>query len=207
MQANEGLTFKEEAYMKTKITTRQLVESGVLLALGFVLSIIKIKLVAVGGSITLVSMLPIVLLGYKYGASWGALCGFVHGIFQIIEGGGFAPPTQDFISYALVFLLDYALAWSVVGLLAGLLRNGSSKPGIAIVAGSLVGIAGRLVCSFISGVVIWGIYAEGQNVLIYSLTVNASVLVPEMIVTAVAGFVLLSIPLLKKQLQPASARA
>jgi thiamine transporter len=91
----------------------------------------------------------------------------------------------------------------VVGLLAGTLRNASSKPGIAIVAGSLVGIAGRFVCSFLSGVIIWGVYAEGQNVIIYSLSVNASVMIPEIIVTAVAGFSLFSIPVLKKQLHPA----
>jgi thiamine transporter len=105
----------------------------------------------------------------------------------------------------LVFLLDYALAWAVVGWLAGMLRNASSKPGIAIAAGSLVGIAGRFVCSFLSGVIIWGVYAEGQNVIIYSLAVNASVMIPEMVVTAFASFAVFSIPVLQKQLRSVSA--
>lgn len=190
--------------MKTKIGTRQLVESGILLALGFVLSMIKIRLVAVGGSVTLVSMLPIVLLAYKYGPSWGLLCGFVHGMLQVLESGGFAPPTQDFVSYALVFLLDYALAWAAVGLLAGLLRNVSPKPQVAVAAGAFVGIAGRFLCSFLSGVVIWGVYApEGQSVILYSLAVNASVMVPEMLITTVVGYGILCIPALQSQVCPA----
>jgi thiamine transporter len=197
------LKFKEETAVKTKITTRQLVESGVLLALGYVLSIIKIKLVAVGGSITLVSMLPIIVLAYKYGAPWGALCGFIHGLLQILEGGGFAPPTKDFISYVLVFLLDYAFAWAFVGLLAGLLRNISTRPQFAIAAGSFVGIAGRFLCSFLSGVIIWRIYApEGQSVILYSLGVNASVMVPEMLATTIIGFVLFSVRVLQDQVRP-----
>lgn len=193
--------------MKAKITTRQLVESGVLLALGFVLSIIKIKLVAVGGSITLVSMLPIVVLAYKYGPSWGLLCGFIHGFLQILEGGGFAPPTKDFISYALVFLLDYALAWAVVGLLAGLLRNIFKKPQFSIALGSFVGIAGRFLCSFLSGVIIWRVYApEGQSVILYSLGVNASVMVPEMLITTVVGFILFSISFLQDKVHMAQPK-
>lgn len=193
--------------MKTRIGTRQLVESGILLALGFVLSIIKIKLVAAGGSITLVSMLPIVILGYKYGASWGTLCGFIHGLLQILEDGGFAPPTKDFISYLLVFLLDFAVAWAVVGLLAGLLRNISAKPQIAIAAGSFIGIAGRFLCSFLSGVIIWRVYAPaGQSVILYSLGVNASVMVPEMLITSFIGGAIFSIPFLQKQVLPPQGR-
>lgn len=193
--------------MKPRIETRQLVESGVLLALGFVLSIIKIKLVAVGGSITLVSMLPIVVLAYKYGPSWGLLCGFIHSLLQILEGGGFAPPAKDFVSYLMVFLLDYALAWAVVGLLAGMLRNISSKPQLAISVGAFVGITGRFVCSFLSGVIIWGVYApEGQSVILYSLGVNASVMLPEMIITAIAGYIIFSVPALQKQASKAPAK-
>lgn len=183
-----------------KITTRQLVESGILLALGFILSTIKIRLIAVGGSVTLASMLPLIILAYKYGPSWGALCGFVHGVLQVIEAGGFAPPTKDFISYVLVFLLDFALAWAAVGLLAGLLRNISTKPQISISAGAFIGIAGRFICSFLSGVIIWGVYApEGQSVILYSLTVNGSIMIPEMIITSAVGFAIFCLPVMQSQ--------
>jgi len=186
--------------MKRQISAKQLVESGVLLALGFVLSVFKIKLVAVGGSVTLASMLPIVILAYKYGPGWGTLCGFVHAMLQIIEDGGIAPPVRDAQSFLLVFLLDFALAWAVVGLLAGLLRGVSEKPQRAIAVGALAGVGGRFLCSFLSGMIIWGVYApQGQSVALYSLAVNASYMVPEMLVTSVLGYLLFSVPVLQKQ--------
>lgn len=184
--------------MKQRATTRMVVESGILLGLGFVLSVIKVKLIAGGGSITIASMLPIVVLAYKYGPLWGALCGFVHGIIQVIEGGGIAPPVQDFASYLLVFLLDFALAWSVVGLIAGALRKAHKKPQLCIAAGCFLGIAGRYLCSFFSGMVIWGVYAPpGQSIALYSLTVNGMVMIPEMLITTVAGFLLFSVPVIR----------
>lgn len=187
--------------MKTNTNVKRIVESGILLALGYVLSIIKIKLNPAGGSITLVSMLPIVVLAYKYGVRWGTLCGFIHGLLQVIEEGGLFPPVQDFTSYVLVFLLDYILAWAVVGLIAGLMRNVSKKPYISIALGSFFGIAGRYLCSFTSGVIIWGVYApEGQGAVIYSLLANGRIMIPEMIITAIAGYIMFRIPILQKAL-------
>lgn len=183
-----------------KITLRQMAESGILLALGFVLSILKVRLIAGGGSVTIASMLPIVILAYKYGPAWGTLCGVAHSLIQVIEGGGIAPPVQDVTSYLLVFLLDFVLAWGAVGLIAGLLRGIPGKPRTAIAAGAFFGIAGRFLCSFISGVIIWGVYApEGQSAALYSLLANGAVMIPEMLITTVAGFAIFSIPVMQKQ--------
>ena len=57
--------------------TLRLVTSGVLIALGTVLSMIKVFDLPYGGSITLFSMVPLMVLGYMYGIRWGLLCGFV----------------------------------------------------------------------------------------------------------------------------------
>lgn len=192
--------------MKSKVDTRRLAESGILLAAALVLSMIKIRVSFLNGSITLASMLPIVVLAYKYGPSWGALCGLVHGILQVIEGGGFAPPAKNVWSYILVFILDYALAWALVGFIAGLLRGASSKPQVSIAVGAFVGIAGRFLCSFISGVVIWSVYApEGQSVWLYSLGVNGAVMVPEMIITSLAGLALFCSPMLQNRIRATAA--
>ena len=56
--------------------TKKLVVSALMLALSFVLSLIKIYELPWGGSVTLFSMLPIILVGYMYGNTWGILMAF-----------------------------------------------------------------------------------------------------------------------------------
>ena len=189
--------------MERKLRTRQLVESAVLLALGFILSMLKIKLIPGGGSVTLASMLPIVFLAFKYGPAWGTLCGFIHGMLQVVEGGGLFPPADTALSYILVFILDYALAWAAVGLIAGLVRNMSKSPRISVAAGAALGILGRFACSFTSGVIIWASYApEGQSPVVYSLLQNATVFLPEIAITAFLGFTLMSVRAIGQSVLP-----
>lgn len=170
-----------------------MVESALLLAVGYVLTMVKFKVIPQGGSVTLASMLPIVLLAYRYGPVWGFLVGGIHGLLQMMEGGLAVPPTTNFINYLLVILLDYILAWAMVGLLSGLVMKQMKNPRTAVTVGALVGIFGRFLCSFLSGMIIWGVYApEGQSVALYSFLANGMVLFPEMIITAFVGFTFFS---------------
>ena len=181
----------------TKTNTHRLVESAILIALGFVLSFIKIPILP-NTTISMASMLPIIILAYKYGASWGMLCGFVHGILQMVEGGVDTPPTQDFFNYALVVMLDYVIAFSLLGL-AGLVRNISKKPSLAISICCIFGITARFTCSLVSGAIIWGVYApKGQNPWIYSLVVNGTKFGIEGVFTTIVAATLLAIPIMQK---------
>ena len=47
--------------------TLRLVESAVMLGLATALSLVKIYQMPLGGSVTLCSMLPVMLIAYKYG--------------------------------------------------------------------------------------------------------------------------------------------
>ena len=52
-------------------------------------------------------------------------------------------------------------------------------------------IFGRFLCSFASGILIWGEYApEGQPVWLYSLTYNGGYMLPELIITVAAAVLL-----------------
>jgi thiamine transporter len=63
--------------------------------------------------------------------------------------------------------------------LAGLFQD---KP----VLGTVVGVGGRFVSHFISGVIWWGVFApEGMNVWLYSILYNGAYLLPELIVSVV----------------------
>ena len=57
--------------------TLRLVETGILLAIATVLSVIQPFQLPFGGGITIFSMLPVVLLSYRHGVKWGLLSGFL----------------------------------------------------------------------------------------------------------------------------------
>ncbi|MFR9067338.1 MAG: energy-coupled thiamine transporter ThiT [Faecalibacterium prausnitzii] len=61
---------------KTYSKTRILVECALMIAIGTVLSNIKFFTMPNGGSITLLSMLPFVLVSFRHGAKWGLFTGF-----------------------------------------------------------------------------------------------------------------------------------
>lgn len=185
-----------------KVNTKRLVESAILIAVGFILSFIKVEIIP-SASVSLVSMLPIIILAYKYGASWGMLCGLVHGILQMIEGGISTPPTETFWSYFFVVTLEYLFAFSIIGI-GGIARNISKKPYISLSICTVIGILARFICSFLAGVFIWGVYAKGQNPVIYSLTINGIKFGLEIITTVIIGSIIISLPAMQKYINPIS---
>lgn len=163
---------------KAAFTTKQLVYSAVAIALAVVCSMIKLFEMPMGGSVTLLSMLFIVLIAYWYGPYVGIMTAVAYGLVQFVTEPIFYTIPQ--------MLLDYPLAFGALGL-AGFFYK--KKWGLQI--GYVVGVLGRFVFATISGVVFFGSYApEGMSPIIYSIAYQASYLLPEMIVT----LVIISIP-------------
>ena len=69
---------------KTYSKTRTLVECALMIALGTVLANIKIFEMPNGGSITLLSMLPFILISFRHGVKWGLFTGFVNSLLQML---------------------------------------------------------------------------------------------------------------------------
>ena len=135
-----------------------------------------------GGSVTLASMVPLLWFSLRRGLRWGVEAGIVYGLVHMVISGDIYYPTQ--------ILLDYPLAFGALGLAGAFQKHP--------VLGVGVGILGRFVCHFISGVVFFGQYAwEGWNVYAYSAAYNASYLIPEFIVSAIIILILLKGNLLK----------
>ena len=63
-----------------------LTECSVMLALSIVLSMVKIIRMPMGGSVTLLSMLPVMLVAVKYGFKGGLPCAFGLALYRLIEG-------------------------------------------------------------------------------------------------------------------------
>lgn len=196
--------------------TVRLVTSGVFIALSVVLSMIKIYQLPYGGSITLVSMLPVMMLSYMYDIKWGLLCGVVSGIIQALLG---AATTSAFagvtgFNVVLMALLDYIIAFMVLGT-AGMFKDKIKNHTAAFVLGGVVAGLLRYFAHFLSGVLLWGSYAEwffgsenmnnnfGNSVLenfsgtglamIYSAFYNGSYMIPEIIITAIAIAIIINI--------------
>lgn len=166
------------ATKKAALTTKQLVYSAVAIALAIVCSKIKLFEMPMGGSVTLLSMLFIVLIAYWYGPYVGIMTAVAYGLVQFVTEPIFYTIPQ--------MLLDYPLAFGALGL-AGFFHK--KKWGLQI--GYAVGVFGRFVFATISGVVFFGSYTPvGMSPLAYSAGYQASYLLPEAIVT----LILISVP-------------
>ena len=171
--------------------TAQLVFSAAAMALAIVTSGIKFTRLPMGGSITLFSMLFIVLIGYWYGLKAGLMTGFAYGLLQFLMDPVFYSPIQ--------LLTDYPLAFGALGL-----SGFFSEKKYGLLKGYILGVTGRYIFAVISGVVFFGNYApEGTPAIIYSLTYNASYIVPE----AIATMIIISVPAVSEALAYVRSKA
>lgn len=210
--------------------TRALTECAVMIALGTILSLIKVYEMPWGGSVTAASMLPLVIIGYRHGIKWGILSSVVFSLLQMLLGGStisaaFLPGEDQMAWYLAIIMvvLDYLLAYSLVGL-SGLFRN-KDKPSTSLALGALVGTSARFVAHFISGWILWGAWASwffegfdettGGSIgaffvntfngemlsCMYSLFYNALYMIPEMIITVVLAIIIGRIPKINSTLK------
>ncbi len=168
-----------------KFSAKRLAFCAIAMALATVTSFIKFVDLPMGGSLTLFSMFFICFTGYLYGAKTGITTGIAYGLLQLIIDPYIVHPAQ--------LIIDYPLAFGALGL-AGLFVN--TKNGL--IKGVLTGTFGRYICHVVTGYIFFGIYApEGMNAMIYSLTYNATYILPELILTVVV----LSVPAVKNALK------
>ena len=203
--------------------TNRLTTTALLIALATVLSFIKPFELPYGGSITLASMVPVIIIGYKYGNDWGMFSGGIYGILQAVLGAtvsqafaGLYDPANQMKSIgkiALMAFLDYFLAFMVLGL-GGMFRDKMNSDTGAILLGGAGAVFLRWLCHFASGTILWGSYAKwyftdviggdfGAKIIreysgtslaaLYSFFYNSSYMLPEMIITVVVLAMLISI--------------
>ena len=167
--------------------TRIMVEAAVMIALATVLSYITVYTLPMGGSITAFSQVPIVIIGYRHGWKWGTFTGVVHGLLQmILQGLGNFAYVSGIPAYLILIFMDYVLAFGVLGLGGAFFRNSISNQSLGIGLGAAASSIMRFVCHFISGVTIWGDYADGwAGVWVYSFAYNGSYMLVECIITII----------------------
>ncbi len=173
--------------MKNK-KTLALVESAVMIALATVLSMLKLAELPAGGSVTFASMLPIVLISYRHGAKYGLAAGTVYGVIQQLLGLRTLSYVTGFASVLAVILLDYVIAYAMLGL-GGVFRRSGMRQSTALLSGAALASVLRYICHVISGATVWaGLTIPTSAVLAGSFAYNATYMVPETLILLLVLF-------------------
>lgn len=169
--------------MEKNKRARFLAESGIMIALATVLSMIKVYKAPFGGSVTAGSMIPIILIAIRWGTLPGILVGTVYGILQAI--------LNPYIIHPIQFLLDYPIAFGLLGL-AGMYKNikninlkSKVMEYISLVFGVVFAIAGRFISHVLSGVIYFSENAKELDSWSYSVKYNGAYLGVELIVSLI----------------------
>lgn len=172
-------------------TTVRLTESAVMLALATVLSMLPILELPYGGSVTACSGLPLLILAYRHGTKWGVFAGLVYGLLQMFLGMKNVMYFTTPLSIAAVILLDYLLAFAVLGL-GGLFRKRMKNQTAGLLVGTLLAYGLRYALHVLAGATVWaGLSIPTEAALVYSLAYNLTYMLPETIV-CMLGAALLS---------------
>ncbi|MCR5685598.1 MAG: energy-coupled thiamine transporter ThiT [Lachnospiraceae bacterium] len=177
--------------MDKKTKVRKLTESALLIAIATVLSVLKIAELPYGGSITIASMLPIIIISYRYGIRWGLICGLAYAALQQLFGLNMLSYATSWQAMVAIILLDYIVAFTVTGL-GGIFKKLVPQP-VAFVLGSLLVGFIRFICHVISGATVWaGLSIPTEEAFVYSIGYNATYMLPEVLILMIVGFYLAS---------------
>ena len=178
---------------KKRPDLRSMIECAIMVALATVLSMIKLYEAPLGGSVTLLSMLPVSVLSIRLGLKWGLTGGFLYAMIQMFLDRG------KVISWGLTpaaligcIIFDYLLAFTVIGL-AGAFRGFGR---IGMVCGIAMGLFARFCSHLVSGTLIFDVWMpEGWgNPFIYSVAYNGAYMLPELVFTVIAAMILTKTP-------------
>ena len=183
----------------------RLTETAVFIALAVALSMVKIFKMPLGGSVTLVSMLPICILSFRYGVKWGFFSSFIYSLFQLMLG----ITTDGLLGWGLTpimlvgcILFDYIIAFTVLGI-AGVFKK---KGEAGLYAGLTLAFLLRFASHIVSGYFIfayldqWEIFGSTfvNKPLLYSICYNGTYILPELIITIAVVVVLMRFTAVKK---------
>ena len=173
-------------------SVRRLTESAVFIAIGTVLSFLKIDL-PFGGGVTIASMLPLIIISHRWGWKWGVFTAFVYSVLQLLFGLDNVGYTTTFWTAVGVILFDYVIAYTVIGL-SGVFDEVFGKTRKSVCVGIAVTFFLRFACHYITGVWIWGGWMPESfmnmtmtSPWLYSFLYNGWYMLAELVLTEIAA--------------------
>lgn len=166
--------------------TRSIVYGAIAIALSFALSYIRFFKMPQGGSVTFASLLPLMVYCCMFGTRRGLIVCLIYGTLQAVQDPWIIHPMQ--------FLLDYPLAFGVIGISGIFIEKGvfKNKKIVAFLLGGIVAVVLRFVCHALSGVFAFADYADldtYSSAIAYSLAYNSFVFI-DMLIALIAGTML-----------------
>ena len=130
-----------------KFTAKKLAFAGAALVLAFALSYVKLFHMPTGGSVTLLSMFFVAIVGYWYGPFVGLTAAFAYALLQFAQNPSFVTIWS--------VLFDYIFAFTALGL-SGFFAN--KKHGL--ITGYAVGVFFRFVSTTLASILFWSEYLD-----------------------------------------------
>ena len=175
-----------------------------MVSLATVLSFVKIYDAPLGGSVTLLSMLPIIVLAFRWGTLAGVGSAFVYSIIQLILSLGtiaYVPTAKGIVG---AIFLDYILPFTLLGFAGVFYKSGQNKKKalISILAGTFMVLALRYLSHVLSGNIVWyeitkennwNDYVHQVDPWTYTLVYNITYMGPEAALTLFASPVILKL--------------
>ena len=163
--------------------TRSIVYGAISIALSFALSYAKLFKLPQGGSVTFASLLPLMIYCCMFGTRRGLIVCAIYGVLQALQ--------DPFIIHPMQFLLDYPLAFGLIGASGIFMEKGvfKDKKVVAFLLGGVLAVVLRYACHVCSGVFAFADYADldkYDTVIAYSMAYNSFAFV-DMLIALVAG--------------------
>ena len=195
--------------MMRQSKVRILAECAMMLALSIALSFVVLYEMPWGGAVTLLSMLPVMLVSIRHGLKWGLTTSFLYAWFQALQGKAFSLGGVSPWFLIASLLLDYLVAFTVLGLAGAFRRFGRSGCLCGIVFAATL----RFASHFLSGVFLWANFEEFvvfgasfyNRPVLYSLLYNLAYMLPETLLTVAGAVALFFVPQAKRRIVQGSA--
>lgn len=163
--------------------TRSIVYGAISIALSFALSYAKLFKLPQGGSVTFASLLPLMVYCCMFGTRRGLVVCTIYGVLQALQ--------DPFIIHPMQFLLDYPLAFGLIGVSGIFMEKGvfKEKKIVAFLLGGIIAVVLRYACHVCSGLFAFADYADLDkygSAIVYSMAYNSFTFV-DMALALVAG--------------------
>ena len=181
-----------------------LTESAIMLALAFALSSAKLFEMPLGGSVTVASMLPIMIISFKWGNKVGLAVSFLYSITQALQAlasGNVFPYCEGADTLVICIVFDYLFPFTILGL-AGMLCGKTKSTNSDFIIGAFIVVFLRFCSHFLTGVYIWGQWApDGMGKYLYSFLYNGGFLGADFAILLVALVLILRSDEVKKLIE------